>query len=190
MDLTKNEKTYVTDKSIHSQATSENGGLDFYEPIDRAAEKRLLRKLDLRVLPIITFLYMLAFVDRINIGNARIQGLEKDLHMKGHDFNVALMIFFIPYILFEVPSNLLVRKFAPSTWLSSIMILWGKSHLRSLTTCRMAHTHNLSGIVTVCQGVTASFAGLVVCRFFLGLCEAGFFPGEIKQKPEPLRWAR
>ncbi|MDI1490592.1 MAG: hypothetical protein OHK93_001796 [Ramalina farinacea] len=160
MDLNKGDTTYVTDKSIHSQATSKNSGLDYFEPNDRAAEKRLLRKLDLRVVPIIAFLYTLAFLDRINIGNARIQGLEKDLHMKGQDFNIALMIFFIPYILFEVPSNLIVRKIAPSTWLSTIMVLWG--------------------IVTICQGVTASFGGLIACRFFLGLCEAGFFPGKIK----------
>lgn len=126
MDLNKGDTTYVTDKSIHSQATSKNSGLDYFEPNDRAAEKRLLRKLDLRVVPIIAFLYTLAFLDRINIGNARIQGLEKDLHMKGQDFNIALMIFFIPYILFEVPSNLIVRKIAPSTWLSTIMVLWGK----------------------------------------------------------------
>jgi hypothetical protein len=96
------------------------------EPIDRAAEKKLVRKCDFNVLPVITVLYSLAFVDRINIGNARLQGLEKDLRMKGSDYNVALFVFFIPYILLEVPSNILIRKIAPSTWLSCIMVLWGK----------------------------------------------------------------
>ena len=95
------------------------------EPVDRAAEKRLLRKCDLHVIPVVTLLYSLAFLDRINISNARLQGLEKDLHMKGQDYNIALMVFFIPYILFEVPSNIFIRKIAPSTWLSSIMVLWG-----------------------------------------------------------------
>ncbi len=102
-----------------------SGSEDNLEPIDRAAEKRLLLKLDLHVLPMISLLYMLAFVDRINIGNARIQGLEKDLHMKGQDYNIALFVFFIPYILLEVPSNLLLKKIAPSTWLSFIMVCWG-----------------------------------------------------------------
>ncbi|KUM57452.1 hypothetical protein ACN42_g9734 [Penicillium freii] len=78
--------------------------------IDPEAEKRLLRKLDIHVVPILMFLFLLAFLDRINIGNARIQGLEKDLGMKGHDYNIALFIFFIPYILFEVPSNLFLKK--------------------------------------------------------------------------------
>lgn len=102
-----------------------SGSDDTLDPIDQAAEKRLLRKLDLHVLPMISFLYMLAFVDRINIGNARIQGLEKDLHMSGQDYNIALFVFFIPYILLEVPSNIILRKVAPSTWLSLLMFIWG-----------------------------------------------------------------
>ncbi|KAG6997861.1 MFS-type transporter cnsO [Physcia stellaris] len=111
------------------------------EQLDRTNEKKLLRKCDLHVVPVIAVLYMLAFIDRINIGNARIQGIEKDLGMKGNQYNIALFVFFIPYILFEVPSNLIIRKLSPSTWLSSIMVCWG--------------------IVTVCQGVTQSYAGLV-----------------------------
>ena len=96
--------------------------------IDHAAEKRLLRKLDLRVVPIIAVMYMLAFIDRANLGNAKIQGLEQDLRMNpnGHDYNIAAFIFFLPYILCEVPSNLLLRKFRPSVWLSSLMMLWGE----------------------------------------------------------------
>ena len=93
--------------------------------ISKSAEKKLLRKLDTHVLPTISLLYMLAFIDRINIGNARIQGLEADLHMAGNDYNIALQIFFIPYILLEVPSNIILKKIAPSTWLSAIMFFWG-----------------------------------------------------------------
>ena len=117
-------------------STSINSGFDICdsepEPIDRVAEKRLLRKCDLHVVPVIAILYMLAFIDRINIGNARIQGLEKDLRMKGDNYNIALFVFFIPYILFEVPSNLIIRKISPSTWLSSIMICWGMPNAFSL----------------------------------------------------------
>lgn len=99
-------------------------GLD--DTIDSVVEKKLLWKCDLHVIPVISLLYMLAFLDRINIGNARIQGLEMDLHMSGSDYNVALFVFFIPYILFEVPSNIILRKLSPSTWLSLIMVCWGK----------------------------------------------------------------
>ena len=128
MDISMYQKPVVSDSCPGSMDTSEDGlshRLSHLEPIDRAAEKRLVRKCDLHVIPVLSLLYSLAFIDRINIGNARLQGLEKDLKMKGQDYNVALFIFFVPYILFEVPSNLLIRKIAPSTWLSSIMILWG-----------------------------------------------------------------
>ena len=132
MDITIYQKPILFDSSPGSMDASEDGqghGLPQLEPLDRAAEKRLVRKCDLYVIPVLSLLYSLAFVDRINIGNARLQGLEKDLKMKGQDYNVALFIFFIPYILFEVPSNLMIRKIAPSTWLSSIMILWGINSL-------------------------------------------------------------
>jgi len=74
--------------------------------IDPEAEKKLLLKCDLRVLPPLFVLFLLAFLDRTNIGNARIQGLTKDLDMHGTDYNIALFVFFIPYILFEVQNVL------------------------------------------------------------------------------------
>lgn len=95
-------------------------------PIDEASEKKLIRKCDVHVVPIISFLYVLSFLDRINIGNARILGMEKDLNMSGYDYNITLVVFFIPYILLEVPSNILIRKLRPSTWLSMLMIGWGE----------------------------------------------------------------
>lgn len=98
--------------------------------IDTATARRLNRKLDLRVLPPLVVLWFWSFIDRVNIGNARIQGLEKDLRMKGDDFNVALVIFFVPFILFEVPSNLMLRKLAPSTWLTLEVFLLGKTRTR------------------------------------------------------------
>lgn len=93
--------------------------------LDPKRERRLVRKCDLHVVPVLMVLYLLAFLDRINIGNAKLQGLEEDLEMAGNDYNIALSIFFIPYILCEIPSNLIMKKLAPSTWISSIMALWG-----------------------------------------------------------------
>ena len=126
------EKPTVCESSTGSKNTSEDGVPSGFHhdlgPLVCAKERKLVRKCDLHVIPAIALLYSLAFLDRINIGNARLQGLEKDLKMKGHDYNVALFIFFIPYILFEVPSNILIRRFAPSTWLSSIIVAWGNGH--------------------------------------------------------------
>jgi MFS family permease len=105
--------------------------------------------------PVLFLLFLLAFLDRTNIGNARIQGLEKDLGMdpKSNKYNIALLVFFVPYILFEVPSNLIIKRVAPSTWLSIIMILWG--------------------IATIGQGLVNNFGGLVAMRLLVGLFEAG-----------------
>ena len=82
--------------------------------------------------------------------------------MQKTDYNIALFVFFIPYILFEVPSNLVIKKLAPSTWLSSIMVLWG--------------------ISTVGMGLVRTFEGLVAMRVLLGLFEAGLFPGKINSR--------
>ncbi|KAE9961860.1 hypothetical protein BLS_001228 [Venturia inaequalis] len=128
-----------------------------YPLIDEVAEKKLMRKVDLHVIPALTILFLMAFLDRTNIGNAKIQGLEKDLKMKGNDYHIALFIFFIPYILFEVPSNIIIKRVAPSAYLSGIMVCWG--------------------LATVGQGLVKSFGGLVAMRFLIGLFEAGFFPG-------------
>lgn len=87
--------------------------------------------------------------------------------MQGSDYNIALFIFFIPYILFEVPSNLVLKKMRPSTWLSLIMILWG--------------------IATVGMGLVNNFEGLIAMRVLLGFFEAGLFPG--RQPYTPLNLA-
>ncbi|KAF1810641.1 MFS general substrate transporter [Eremomyces bilateralis CBS 781.70] len=139
---------------VVSKETVSSGEQPFIDP---AAERRLLWKLDYRIVPILWLLFLLAFLDRSNIGNAKIQGLTKDLNMKGNDYNIALFIFFPPYIIFEVPANLVLRKMAPSTWLSAIMVGWG--------------------ICTVGQGLVNNLAGLASLRFLIGIFEAGLFPG-------------
>lgn len=97
-------------------------------PAERSLERKLLLMLDLHVMPILFFLFLISFVDRSNIANARIEGLEESLHMnpKGHDYNVALFSFTIPFVLFEVPSNIILKRVPPMIWLSGIMICWGQ----------------------------------------------------------------
>ncbi|KAF5981659.1 major facilitator superfamily transporter [Fusarium coicis] len=83
-------------------------------PIDEALESKLRWKMDLRILPTVTIIYLLCFIDRANIGNAKIAGLEADLKMQGYDFNISLSIFYISYILFEIPLNLLCKRIGPA----------------------------------------------------------------------------
>ncbi|KAL4914791.1 major facilitator superfamily domain-containing protein [Aspergillus aurantiobrunneus] len=125
--------------------------------LNPAAIRRLNRKLDLHVLPPLFLLYFLSFLDRGNIGNARIQGLEQSLGMAGQDYSIALCIFFVPYVLLEVPSNLILKRLSPQTWLSILVTGWG--------------------IITMCQGFLHHFREIVALRVVLGAFEAGVFPG-------------
>ena len=96
--------------------------------LDHALEKRLILKIDLAVLPILFLLFLVSFVDRSNLANARIQGLEKSLHIppKSNGYNIALFSFTIPYVLFEVPANIMLKKIKPQWWLSGLMLSWGE----------------------------------------------------------------
>ncbi|KAF7533963.1 hypothetical protein G7054_g6650 [Neopestalotiopsis clavispora] len=127
--------------------------------IDPRIEGRLVRKIDLYVFPILFVIYMMSFLDRINISNARIQGLDDDIDLGGNRFNIALFLYFIPYILLEVPSNMLIRKTRPSLYLSGLMFTWG--------------------IINMCMGFTHSYEALAALRFLLGATEAGVLPGII-----------
>ncbi|KAK6543427.1 hypothetical protein TWF694_000174 [Orbilia ellipsospora] len=121
-------------------------------------EKRLMAKIDFRVVPVLCILYLLAFLDRVNIGNAALYGLKQDLGIvDGTKYNTVLTIFFVPYILFEIPSNMILKKFKPHIWLSACMFLFGT--------------------MTVCMGFTKNYGDILAVRFFLGLFEAGMFPG-------------
>ncbi|KAH8889037.1 MFS general substrate transporter [Thozetella sp. PMI_491] len=122
-------------------------------------DPNLQMQIDYRLVPVMGILYLLAHIDRGNIGNAKIEGMDKDLGLVGNQYNIASTIFFVPYIIFEIPSNIVLKKVRPSIWLSILIISWG--------------------IVMTCMGVVQNYNGMVACRIFLGLCEAGFFPGAV-----------
>ncbi|KAF1849892.1 MFS general substrate transporter [Cucurbitaria berberidis CBS 394.84] len=121
-------------------------------------ESKLVTKIDLHVIPFLCIMYLLAFLDRVNIANANVFGLSKELKIvDGNKYNTALVIFFVPYILFEIPSNILLKKMKPRIWLSICMFGFG--------------------LVTMLQGFVQSYGGLLTTRFFLGVFETGMFPG-------------
>ncbi|KAH6666232.1 major facilitator superfamily domain-containing protein [Halenospora varia] len=96
-------------------------------------------------------------VHRTNVGNARLVHMEKDLHMIGLDYNVALAILFPFYVAAEIPSNMMMKRFRPSVWLTIIMVCWS--------------------IVMISMGFVQSFNGLLAARAALGFAEGGLFPG-------------
>jgi ACS family tartrate transporter-like MFS transporter len=126
--------------------------------LDAAVERSAIRKIYWRLLPIAILTYLLAYIDRINVGFAALT-MRNDLHMSAADFGFASGIFFWGYFIFEVPSNVIMEKVGARLWIARIMISWGI----------------LAAVTAFVTGAT-SFA---VLRFLLGLAEAGFLPGLI-----------
>lgn len=146
-DMEKEQVSHINDGSL------EAGEGHF----DAAATKVLLRRLDWHLVPFLSLLYLLSFLDRSNIGNARLANLEEDLNMHGLQYNVSLAVFFPFYVLAEIPSNLMMKRTSPSIWLSFIMVWWA--------------------IIMTLMGLVQSYAGLLVARMALGIAEGGLFPG-------------
>ncbi|KAG6552268.1 hypothetical protein Mapa_006119 [Marchantia paleacea] len=153
-------------RTQHQLSTMEENGSQKLSPgsldiekqtFDVAADRALVRKIDLRLIPYLSFLYLLSYLDRANIGNAKIEGLDVDLRLTDQQYLWTLTAFFFPYALFEVPSNILLKRLRPSIWIPSIMIAWG--------TCMTL------------MGLVKNFEGLLTARFFLGVAESGLFPG-------------
>ncbi|KAI9897926.1 hypothetical protein N3K66_007782 [Trichothecium roseum] len=125
--------------------------------IDLEAEKALVRKLDRFIVPTVMVTYLLCFLDRTNIGNARLFGMEEDLGLVGNQYQLAVAVLFVPYVLVEVPSNLVLKRFTPSRWIALITGGWG--------------------VASTLTGAVQNFPGLVACRILLGILEGGLFPG-------------
>lgn len=130
-----------------------NEGVD----ISGVDEKKLMRKIDLALIPWLSLLYLLSFLDRTSIGNAKLYRLEEDLGLSDNQYLISLTIFFFSYAIFEVPSNVFLKRLRPSLWLSGLMFFWG--------------------IMMTVQGLVHNYGGLLAMRWMLGLFEAGLFPG-------------
>ncbi len=99
---------------------------------------------------------MASYLDRQALPNARVQGIEKDIGLKGDQFNTCISVLFAGYIALQIPSNLLLTRVRPSIYLSTCMALWG--------------------VVSGCSALAKNFESLVVCRFLLGFLEGSFLP--------------
>lgn len=127
-------------------------------PADAALESATMRKVGLRLIPFLVLCYFIAYLDRVNVGFAALT-MNKDLGLSAAAFGIGGGLFFVAYVLFEVPSNLALEKYGARLWIARIMISWG-----------------LVGIASAFVTGAWSFA---TARFFLGAAEAGFFPGVI-----------
>ncbi|RSD17154.1 MFS transporter [Amycolatopsis eburnea] len=121
-----------------------------------AVGRRTVRKVAVRIMPIVGLLYIFNYMDRANIGYAQL-GMGKELAITAATFGAASAIFFLAYVVFEVPSNMIMKRVGARLWLSRIAVSWG--------------------IVTVVTGFVASTTHLFIARIVLGIAEAGLFPG-------------
>ncbi|KAH7026251.1 major facilitator superfamily domain-containing protein [Microdochium trichocladiopsis] len=123
-------------------------------------EVRLRRRIDLRLMPMIILMYILNYIDRNNIAAAKLAGLPQDLHLSptSSEFQTAVSILFVGYLLMQIPSNLFLNKIGkPAIYLPVCMIIWG--------------------MISAATAGVKNFGGLIAIRFFLGFVEAAYFPG-------------
>ncbi|KAG9250115.1 major facilitator superfamily domain-containing protein [Emericellopsis atlantica] len=131
--------------------------------INPKQDAALVRKQDLRIIPLAAGIYLLCYLDRSNIGNAKVlnRATGDDLlavtGMSNYQYTISLMVFLIAYALFEVPSNYFLKRTRPSRWIAFLMLTWGT--------------------VTMCLGAAQGFASVTALRALLGVFEAGLFPG-------------
>ncbi|KAI2626922.1 putative MFS transporter [Hypomontagnella submonticulosa] len=149
------------EKDVHIAAeegysATDSRGVSIIE-LDRLAERKLRNKIDMMVVPTVSILYLFCFIDRSNIGNARLAGLETDLGMHGNDYNMLLSVFYISYIVFEIPSNLACKWIGPGWFIPFISLGFGVCSLGT------AFVQDLPAACGV--------------RFLLGIFESGMMPG-------------
>ncbi|KAI4246216.1 MAG: hypothetical protein L6R42_009983 [Xanthoria sp. 1 TBL-2021] len=144
----------------------EESGPGDYDPIiaqySDAQIKRIVRRVDLRLIPLCGLMYCVSLLDRTNLSNAAIAGMTKELNLRTTNpdrYSVITLVFFITYVIFQPPTTILTRFFGPRIWLATITLAWG--------------------VVMICFGFVKDWTALVGLRCLLGVLESGFFPGVV-----------
>jgi D-galactonate transporter len=127
-------------------------------PAAPESERATYRKVTWRLMPFLFVCYVFAYVDRVNVGFAKLQ-MQQDLSMSDAIYGVGAGVFFLGYFIFEIPANMIMQRLGARLWLGPIMILWG--------------------VISTCTMFVTSATGFYVLRFLLGIAESGFFPGVI-----------
>ncbi|KAI4673168.1 uncharacterized protein J4E78_001675 [Alternaria triticimaculans] len=149
--------TSIVEKGVHVHDSPVSpAGSTSAHGFDRAAERRLIRKLDFRILPVLWILYLVNFIDRANIGNAKIQGMETELNLIGQRFNIAVWVFNLGYLVAGIPLQIAFKKYGPKS-LCVMMFCWG--------------------ITVIGCGLVKRWEELVVCRLLEGIAESAYISG-------------
>ncbi|KAJ2917765.1 hypothetical protein MD484_g2675, partial [Candolleomyces efflorescens] len=125
--------------------------------VDPAFERRTMLWIDIRILPVLALVYSFALIDRINLGAAYAAGMGKDLHLTiGARYSLVACLYFVPYIIFQLPGNLVLRRVGVRNWLTFLVVAWGAVQLG--------------------MGFSKDWIDLLITRIWLGVFEAPFFP--------------
>ncbi|OBT70988.1 hypothetical protein VF21_09886 [Pseudogymnoascus sp. 05NY08] len=140
-----------------ADAPSDDSNVSLTLAEKKALTRRILLKLDIKIIPIMALLFLCSFLDRTNVGNAKIYHMEKDINITDHQYDTGLVIYYAFYIASELPSNLVLKRVSPKIWLPMLTAAWG--------------------ITAMCLGFVRNYAGLMIVRAFLGATEGGLLPG-------------
>ncbi|KAF3010319.1 hypothetical protein E8E14_006752 [Neopestalotiopsis sp. 37M] len=150
--------------AVHDTTTNDEKGtqtqpdVDWDEEYSLEEQRKIIHKVDRRLLIILGLIQAVSFLDRANMSNAAVAGMTKDLQLGvSNRYSIILIVFFAPYVIAQYPASILVRKIGPRIFLSSITLLWG--------------------IIMLCFGFVQNWTALIALRFLLGILEAGSFPG-------------
>ncbi|CAL8582723.1 hypothetical protein XPA_008371 [Xanthoria parietina] len=144
----------------------EDTGPGGYDPIiaqyTDAQINRIIRRVDIRLIPLCGLMYCVSLLDRTNLSNAAIAGMTRELNLRTKNpdrYSVITLVFFVTYVIFQPPTTILTRFFGPRIWLATITLAWG--------------------VVMICFGFVKDWTALVGLRLLLGVLESGFFPGVV-----------
>jgi sugar phosphate permease len=145
----------ATLERVGSDTTASDAAITRFTPEE---QKKIVRKVDLRLIPTLGCMYCVSLMDRTNLGVAMVAGMGVDLKLTGERYSIIVLLFFITYVALQPPATVVLRKLGPRLFLPTIVIIWGA--------------------VMIGFGFVKEWHTLIPLRLILGIFEAGFFPGE------------
>ncbi|KAI1767040.1 major facilitator superfamily MFS-1 [Hypoxylon sp. FL1150] len=149
------EKAELDVGEVERQKTYQSDVVD--DDVDEQEGKRIIWRIDRRLVVLVGVLYCISLMDRTNLSAAAVAGMDEELELTGDRYSVVTLLFFVTYMIFQPPSTVIIRKVGPRIFLSTITLSWGA--------------------VMIGFGFSPSYQVLLALRLLLGVFEAGYFPG-------------
>ncbi|RVX70150.1 hypothetical protein B0A52_05483 [Exophiala mesophila] len=151
---------YSSPDAFHDEGLKSQEGDDITNDWTEKEERDLVKRIDLRVFPMLCTVFGISLIDRTNVSAAYIAGMDTDIALNvGARYSIALLVFFIGYAICEIPSNMIIRRLGARTWITILTLVWGS--------------------IVLAMGFVRSWISLVILRVLLGIFEAGLYPGAV-----------